>query len=370
MIVIKNISIAELPAFLDSQEYKAMPEIPISRHRGISHYNNRCAKPEDKILFLAYEETKFVGYLGAMPDELTFNKKTIQVAWLSCMWVDTSQRGKGIAPMLLSHAHKTWNGNLLITNFIPLAKRAYDKTGLFTEFKSLPGVRGYLRFNLTEILISKKPDFQKIKWLLKTIDGGLNIVNEIRLLRWRLKLNVKNISFEFVRDIDSDILKLIETQNYTHLAPKNVRYFHWLMQFPWILEGPFEDENSKRYAFSSVRKDFSQYYVKILDADKIPVAFVILTKRDGQLKTPYLYFNERYTEIVYKFILALALKKGIKTITTYNPLISKRALTSWNPFILTRKLNYRILISKDLKEKLGNTGDYILIEGDGDAAFV
>ena len=156
MISIRDITIAQLKSYIDSGEFKKMVEIPISRHRAISHYNNPLAKPDDKILFLAYEDTIFVGYLGAMPDELKMAYKSIRVAWLSCMWVDSSQRGKGIAPMLLTHAHKTWKGNLLITNFIPLAKRAYDKTGLFTEFKTLPGIRGYLRFNLAEILAAKK----------------------------------------------------------------------------------------------------------------------------------------------------------------------------------------------------------------------
>ena len=33
-------------------------------------------------------------------------------------------------------------------------------------------------------------------------------------------------------------------------------------------------------------------------------------------------------------------------------------------------MNYRILISKELKNKLGSAGDLIFQEGDGDAAFV
>lgn len=370
MIRIRDITIAELKSFIESPEYKSMAEIPISRHRAISHFKNPLAKADDKILFLAYEDDKFVGYLGAMPDELLFNSNIIRVAWLSCMWVDSSQRGKGIAPILLSHAHKSWDGNLLITNFIPLAKRAYDKTGLYTEFKNLPGVRGYLRFNLAEIFAAKKPVFQKFRWLLKTVDGGLNIINEVRLLRWKFKYILKDISFEYVNNIDDEILELIKRQSLKHLTPKNYENFHWLMQFPWILNAPFSDRNSKRYSFSSVKPDFRQYFIKIYSSDSKLIAFIVLTIRDSLLKTPYLYFEEKNIQPVMKLIYAHALHSKVKTITTYHPLISSYILASTNPFILRRKMNFRILISKNLKEKLANTHDYYFMEGDGDAAFV
>ncbi len=370
MISIRDITIEELKSFIDSEEFKKMDEIPISRHRAVSHYNNPLARASDKILFLAYEDTKFIGYLGAMPDELVVTNKTIKVAWLSCMWVDSSQRGKGIAPKLLTHAHKSWEGNLLITNFIPLAKRAYDKTGLFTEYKNLQGVRGYLRFNLADILAAKKRVFRKLKWLFKIIDAGLNPFNEVRLLFWKYKNRVDNSRFEYVHDMDDEILELLERHSKHHLTPKNKGMFQWIMHYPWILQTPFGDMTSNKYAFSSVRKDFNQYYLKIFDADHKFIAFLVLTTRDSHLKTPYIYVDEKDIPDVAKVIFAHALKLGIKTITTFHPLLSKKILSSRNPFILSRKMIFRILISKVLKEKLGNTEDYYFSEGDGDATFV
>ncbi len=370
MIKIKDITIAELRDFIDSEAYKKMSVIPVSRHRGISHIHNPMARADDKILFLAFDDNMFVGYLGAMPDELVTGDQRTRVAWLSCMWVDSSQRGKGIAPMLLTRAHKAWNGNLLITNFIPLAKRAYDKTGLFTEFKILPGVRGYLRFNLAGILTAKKPGLKKIKWLLGTIDFVLNILNEIRLLRWHLKYHLKNISFDYVSAIDNETMKFIKEQSELHISPKNKESLEWLMRYPWILNAPFKDLNGRRYAFSSCINDFNQHYIKLYDSSLKLIAFMILTYREAHLKTPYIFCGEVDVKLVLKVIYAHALRLGIRTISTYHPFLSEAVLSSANPFILKRKMNYRILISKELKNKLGNTDELIFQEGDGDAAFV
>lgn len=370
MITIKDISVSGLQDFIRSSDYKTMNDIPITRHRGLSHINNPSAAPDDRILFLAYDNDKFAGYLGAMPDEMKSDHRSIKVAWLSCMWVDRSQRGKGIAPMLLTHAYKTWNGNLLITNFIPIAKRAYDKTGLFTELISLPGIRGYLRFNLEGILIAKKSSLAKIRILLRVTDWCLNAMNEIRLLRWHAMKLIRNIEFEYVNDVDDETLNLIKEDVNHYLFPKNRQKLQWFIRNPWILNVPFKDLNGRRYVFSSGIPYFNQHFIKIYDESHKLIAFVVLTYREANLKTPFIFCSNDNAKSVKRLIYAHALKAGIRTITTYNPVIYNAILSSPNPFIFTRKMNYKFLIGKKLKDNLGNVSGFVMQEGDGDAAFV
>ena len=117
-------------------------------------------------------------------------------------------------------------------------------------------------------------------------------------------------------------------------------------------------------------KDFNQHYIKLYDSSLKLIAFIILTYREAHLKTPYIFCDKTDAKQVLRVIYAHALRPGIKTISTYHPLLSEAVLSSSNPFILKRKMNYRILISKELKNKLGSAGDLIFQEGDGDAAFV
>ncbi|MFO7656535.1 MAG: GNAT family N-acetyltransferase [Bacteroidales bacterium] len=370
MTDIRNITISGLKLFIESDEYRHMPVIPISKHRAIAHLNNPSADANDKVLFLAYDDNRFVGYLGAMPDILTIDGNKIKVAWLSCMWVDSSQRGKGIAPALLTHAHKIWEGNLLITNFIPIAKRAYDKTALFTELKNLPGIRGYLRLNLSGILPEKKPFLKKFRWLLKFSDALLNIPNEIRLIRWKSAFAAKKSDFEYVNYIDDETYALIKSLIKNHIAPKSIENLQWLMQYPWIINAPFGDRNSNRYIFSAVKKDFRQFYIKLYNVDKELIAFLILTLKDGILKTPYLFFDKKNLLPVMRTIFAHALVRGVKTLTTYHPLLAGHLSGSSTPFIYKKKMNFRILAAKQLVTNSGISEHHYFMEGDGDAASV
>jgi hypothetical protein len=165
-------------------------------------------------------------------------------------------------------------------------------------------------------------------------------------------------------------MKLIKEKSQSHLSPKNREALQWLIQYPWILNAPFKDLNSRRYTFSSCIKGFKQHYIKLYDSSSRLIAFMILTYREAHLKTPYIFCDEAHAKQVLKLIYAHALKSGIRTISTYHPFLSEKVLSSSNPFILRRKMNYRILISKDLKKQLGSTENLILREGDGDAAFV
>ena len=204
MIRIKELKVCQLEEYINSDEYKNLENIPISPQRALSGIYNPYGDKGDKVLFLAYDDDKFIGYLGALSDVLKINGKSSKVAWLSCMWVDNNYRRQGISVMLMQHANKIWNSNLLITNYIPLSKSAFDKTGIFTDFRSLPGIRGYLRFNLAEIIISKRPGLRRMKWLISLFDITANVLNEFRLLFWRAAFEANNIKIQYLREIDDE----------------------------------------------------------------------------------------------------------------------------------------------------------------------
>jgi hypothetical protein len=167
-----------------------------------------------------------------------------------------------------------------------------------------------------------------------------------------------------------ETMKLIKEKSNLHLSPKNRESLQLPIRFPWILNAPFKDLNSRRYAFSSCIAGFNQHYIKLYDSAFKLVAFMILTYREEHLKTPYIFCDKADIKPVLRLINAHALKLGIRTISTYHPFLSEAMLSAVNPFILTRKMNYRILISKELLKKLENTRDFIFQEGDGDAVFV
>lgn len=96
----------------------------------------------------------------------------------------------------------------------------------------------------------------------------------------------------------------------------------------------------------------------------------MLTSRGTHLKTPYLYYNDKDVDVVKRLVFAHAMKTGTKTLSTFDHALAISVKSGKNPFILCRNMQFKILISKKLKEKLGNTEKLFFYEGDGDAAFV
>src|SRR5512137_1646585 len=125
MLQIRDITIGNLSEFIESEEFQRMDHIPVHPRRGISQIKNPHASPHDIVMFLAYEDGRFVGYLGALPDVFYVAGSSFKVAWLSCMWVDPEMRRLGIAGKLLHHACEAWESRLLISNFIPKSKAAF-----------------------------------------------------------------------------------------------------------------------------------------------------------------------------------------------------------------------------------------------------
>jgi GNAT superfamily N-acetyltransferase len=243
MITIKDIKILQLADFINSAEYWKLEHIPISRQRAISNINNPKGDKDDKVLFLAYDDNRFIGYLGAIADKLNINGRPYKVGWVSCMWIDKEYRRKGIALKLMNHAYEIWDSNLLITNYIPTSLKVFEKTGKYVEFKLLQGLRGYLKFNLAEIIILKKPGLKSIKWLLRVFDFTANIFNELRLIFWRAAMNISNIKIEYLESLDAETERFIVRNSKDNLSPKDKSVFDWIKKYSWVLNAPFDKQD-------------------------------------------------------------------------------------------------------------------------------
>jgi GNAT superfamily N-acetyltransferase len=369
MIVIKDIKISQLDEFINSGEYRELKNVPITPQRAASQIHNPKGDKDDKVLFLAYDGDRFIGYLGALSDIFIIKNEPLKVAWLSCMWIDRDYRRKGIAVRLLNHACEIWDYNLLITNYIPLSKRTFDKTGKFTGFKSFGGLRGYLRFNLAEIILLKKPRLKYMRWLLLLFDFLANIINSCRLAFWKAPMKTGRLNVEYLQEIDRETADFIVRHGKNSITQKDKAVLDWMKKYPWVINARFKDEISSRYEFSSVSSNFNQLYIKLTDEKKV-VAFIMLTVHGTHLKTPYLFFDPDYGDFVRKVIYAYLLESKVRTFTTYHEGLIKVLKSKRNPFIITRKMVQDSLITRELLQKVGDPDSYVLMEGDGDCAFV
>ncbi len=364
-IQIKNIRLEELNAYMDSEEYKTSSFVPIGKIRALSHQNNPRANKDDYCLFLAYDDDKLIGYLGAITDRLFYSDSNNEkVFWLSCMWVLPEYRRHGTAFELLRHAYTAFKGKVLITNFIPRSKSAFDKTGQYNSLPDLHGMRGYCLLDLTTILVRRSPKLKPLSFLLKGLDalGNLILSVKLKILRGRLD---PALEFSEIENWDSNLADFISKQMEESTFRRDSKVFNWMKEYPWIKKVSQISAESKRYYFSQEGLDFKQWFIKG-EQNGIPVAFIMLTYFKNELKLPYILADKEQLDEVARFIAKLILEHKVKTFVSYYPELN-RAIKKLKLFFHTRDSAYGFLIGKGIS----NT-DPIEVKvhpGDGDGAF-
>lgn len=370
----QTITIAQLPSYLQSDDYRRSKHIAISKQRALSHGRNPRAREDDVVLVLVYETTgaedELVAYLGVFADDLQFKTGVRHVGWLSCMWVNPKMRGKGIAKRLLQTVFEAWEYRILVTEFTPAAKGLYDRSECFLDLARPKGVRGYLRPNVTTLLTKKNPKWNKWRPFLRCIDGLLTIPNTLRLAAWRgTKWATNGYSIEYLSELDAEAGAFVEAQQSGELIQRGVAELNWLLRNPWLLQAPLKDRNAQRYHFSSVAKQVGFLCIKVYNQRLEMVALAILSTRDGAAKLPYVYCLEGEEEQLWQIIDAHLLSMKIATCTIFHPRMVAALEKRRSPFLKLRSFQRHYIIGTVLATDLAATGAFILQDGDADAAF-
>lgn len=364
---IKTLTPAQLKAFIETDEFKTMPVVPISTHRALSHIANPRVAADDVIMILAYEERRMVGYLGVLADEIFNGTTGYKCGWLSCMWVDPTLRGKGIAKQLLATAFAKWNNHILVTEFTAEAKALYDRSKNFDDLKSNTGLRCFLRFNTHQILPNKKPSLKHIAPLLRLADTTANVFNSIRLSVFK-PATTSNIRWQAVTAIDNVLAAFIDTHQQNTFEKRTASELNWILKYPWLkVSGPTEE--STRYHFSSVAGQFKNLCYAGYNSDKRIVAFLFFSIRNGHIKLPYAFFNSADVAAVTAKIYEVMLAENADMLTVFNPHITAHLNNKPTPFIYKRTVYRHYIITKALSAYFTNKAQLTIHDGDADCAF-
>lgn len=365
MIYIKQLNKRLLHEYIYSEEYSKLEFVPISKHRALSHIANPRAKDEDVLLLLAYEEKELVGYLGVLPDLIYVDNEFVRCGWLSCMWINHKHRGKKIAFKLVQKSIELWDKKILVTEFTDPARRLYDKTENFVSLKEIKGIRLYLRFNLAKILPPKRKFFNQIKTPLKIFDALFNGLFDLRYLVLRNKL--KNLQLEYVNQVDEEIDRFVEARQQKQIFKRRKEDLNWIIKNPWILSSRTEDEDSKRYHFSSLEKRFEFVPIKIFDQKDELIAFVLFARRNDDLKIPYCYGKDK-TAII-KVIRYHLIKWRIKTFTAFNTELLVSLQESRMPALFRKEIKRNYIVSSSIVDDQFLGQDFEIQDGDADCSF-
>lgn len=362
----KSYTASELLTFIESETFDQLKNIPISKHRAISQSNNPRLEDGDKILFVAYEGDKTVGYLGILPDIVYRGEEKCKVGWLSCFWIDQSYQGKSIAAGLFLRVIRRWRKKILITNIVPTLEPVYQNVSIFRPTTYKAGFRGYLRMSLATILPPKKSIFRQAVPLIRLIDYAFNFFHDIRLgiLKKRVSKSL-TLTYAYLSHIDKETERFFEQQQQDESIKRGKSELEWILFHPWILVGVDGDYDADRYYFSSVDRQFFYQCVKFKNDQGEMVGFCMLSVRNEHLTIPYCYILPSYVDELRHFIIGTLLHFNLSTFTVFHPLLVQAFKASSAPFFHSRSIQRPYLISKDIFELDKDSFQ----DGDGDSIF-
>lgn len=362
---VQTIQQKDLHQYIDSEAYKRAGKVAISKHRALSHIRNPRVRPDDVILVLVYEAEEMVAYLGVFADDLYFTTGVEHAGWLSCMWVNPKMRGKGIAKLLIQTVFEAWDYKILVTEFTPAAYGLYQRTGQFLDLAKPKGMRGYLRLNLRYLLPKKDPKWNKWRPVLSCIDGLFALPNTLRLA-WQ---QIQPPKFEYLAELDDESWNFIAAYKSKELLQRNREDLNWMLRNPWMLSSALTDHTAERYHFSSGSRSFAFLPTKIYDKQFKLIGFLIMSVRDQHLKIPYAYCKEGAEQEVLKVVYHHLLQLKLDMLTLFHPNLLAAMSASKHPFFKLRAFQRHYIIGKVMGEALAQTPDFVLQDGDADAAF-
>jgi GNAT superfamily N-acetyltransferase len=363
MLEIKKYNRKDLEQYVNSQTFKDLRVIPISFHRAISQCNNPRALEDDILLFVAYEDDQIAGYLGALPDDyFTKDNAKVHLAWMSCLWVNPAHRGKKIAQKLIQSCFEAWEHRIILTEFTTEAGSLYQKINLFDPWLTLKGRRWYIQSDLAFILPPKHSIFHKLKPVLKVVDRSLNAIMNIRNF---FGDNLKD-SFEESTHLSEETISFLNYDHDSSGFQRSADELHWLIQFPWVLEGENEIE-TQRYHFTSYATQFccSTIHIKVSNGNISGI--MVYTVRNGHLKIPY-FTQTCPADLLTKTLLQIVKQNRVKTMTLYSKTLIDYLQKSKSIKSFSKDISRKYLISKTLSPIMP-FHESTIYDGDGDCGF-
>ncbi|HDR51644.1 MAG TPA: GNAT family N-acetyltransferase [Mariniphaga anaerophila] len=357
---IRKIRLSELENFVQSNEYKRFPTVPITPARAKSYLNNPHGKKEDVVLILAFFYGELVAFRSLFAGVIQAEKVKIRFGWCSGNWVHPDFRRKGISKKLLEEAFSAWNGKLMFTNYAPESEKLYLKTGWFTPIHQFDGARAYL-FPKTVKLLAGAQRNRFSKWFFSRVDSCIACYSNMNILFFSYFKN-PDIRFETIPVPDEETYRFLEVQGENSLFGRNAEELKWIFQYPWISE--INRESAGKYPFSSCSTSFTYTTVKVWHKNKLTGVF-IFSVREGHLKTLFFSYPPEMNNEIMRFIKQHCVKQKIEMITIYNSAIANHLFARKFPFLHVKKYGQKIYstFGLDEVEKLH------FQDGDGDVFF-
>ncbi|MCL1942769.1 MAG: GNAT family N-acetyltransferase [Candidatus Azobacteroides sp.] len=357
---IQSYNRSQLLEFIHSDFYKNLEKIPISNHRALSHIHNPVCGDDDILLWVAYEENRMIGYIGALPDLCRINETPEKIYWLSCFWVDEAFRLKNTAASLFFLLMSRYKDRLFVSNIVPDLEKTYQSLRIFhpTVYKS--GYRVYVRFCLKDLIGKHFPKTAIFSPVLKLFDAVGNVF--LSGVTSFFKPPACDLSVMEDTCFDDRFQSFIEKHNQQECIKRDAGQFSWIISYPWVIQG-IPDEESRKYYFSSKSLQFHYCSLKFYKEERLS-GYCLLKIRDNAMWVSYVYADDNAMSDISSYLLNKARTEKLNMITVFDDNLKDSFVRHKKRYLFSKTIRRPYIITKGM-----NTSDLYFQEGDGDAVF-
>jgi GNAT superfamily N-acetyltransferase len=359
---IEKYNASRLKEFIESEQYRTMPVIPVSPQRAFSWQNNPRMEPEDILMYLFFNGEDLAAYRCILPD----HHAGVRFGWLSGNWVDPERRRQGLASRLFDEAFKDWGHQLMYTNYAPESKAVYDKTGRFALYRQREGVRYYQRAVSAKLLGHRNTFYRTLRPMFRLADGIINAWQDLRISTVQKKVKPDFLHIEPVRSVDPASHDLMERHNRLGFGVRDLKVFDWITSYPWLQEGERQDE---RYFFTWIVPRLKNTCLKVWDNGGKLIGFLMLAVVGEKMTLPYVCLQQEAFPAVVHILDHYLCAEKISYLTTYNPEMMGLLENSRTPLLGRRRMYQKVFATHELIRQLPDGNKIFFQDGDGDVVF-
>lgn len=330
---------------LEANTFWKNKRVPIPKSKARWLIANERIASDDVCAVIGLENGEIIGYTFVISDRIQIEKNRIEkLSWIHLWWVHEKFEGHIFGMYLFNETVKQLNGKVLINSYLERNNRFFEKG----PFRIINKRKRYTIFFFLDpnILIARFRFLKYFKILIKLtnyiISGIRNYFKKKRIAR-----KTKDVSYEYVNQIDNELWLLIEKGCKEDFVLKDKAYVNWHMDNSQYTQTPVSKKFRHSFSSTGYAPNIFLHNLKVFRGNDL-IGFIsyVVCAREFNVK----YFLVKNSSCVSECIAALLehfFASGSSYIITDDAQLSARIEKEYHPFYIY-KIDKKTILHKDV----------------------
>ncbi|MFD2562443.1 hypothetical protein [Aquimarina rubra] len=252
---------------IDKNTYWKNDLAPLPKSKALWLVANDRINDDDYCGVIGYEGDKMISFIFMFPDLLnTKDNKPKKVYWMISWWVHKTYKDTVLGTYIYNEAVNLTGKQILIKSYAENVNTFYEKQ----PFKVIASrLRHTIFFSLdASMLIGRFKFLKSFKFILDQMDNLTGAI--IRSLnKSKLKSKVKELSYEYINQLDDETWELVKPLCDNDLIHKTKAYVNWQIDTSQYLQTPVPDKHPHKSLQTGISNNIYLHNLKIIKEDKI-----------------------------------------------------------------------------------------------------